>query len=143
MARPGFLLSNALDQIQWAVKIMDFGLSDEQQQYLKSVREFLSSEIAPHAAEMDRTETFRRDNLTELARFGYTGLNFPESYGGTGADLLTTSLAAIELARADAATALSVGASLALCGYPILKYGTQVQRQHYLPKLISGEYIGA
>lgn len=122
---------------------MNFGLSDEQQQYLKSLREFLAAEIEPHAAEMDRTETFRRDNLTQLARFGYTGLNFPEVYGGTGADLLTTTVASIELARADAATALSVGASLALCGYPILKYGSDAQRHRYLPKLIAGEWIGA
>jgi len=122
---------------------MDFGLSDEQQQYLKSLREFLAAEIEPHAAEMDRTETFRRENLTALARFGYTGLNFPEAYGGTGADLLTTTIASIELARADAATALSVGASLALCGYPILKYGTEAQRRHYLSRLIAGQWMGA
>jgi len=122
---------------------MDFSLTDEQQQYLKSLREFLAAEIMPHAAEMDRTETFRRENLTALARLGYTGLNFPESYGGTGADLLTTTMASIELARADAATALSVGASLALCGYPVLKYGTEEQRRRYLPKLISGEWVGA
>src|SRR5919205_2579983 len=122
---------------------MDFGRSDEQQQYLKSLGAFLAAEIEPHAAEMDRTETFRRDNLTALARFGYTGLNFPEAYGGTGADLLTTAMASVELARADAATALSVGASLALCGYPILKYGTEAQRRHYLPRLIAGDFIGA
>jgi acyl-CoA dehydrogenase len=122
---------------------MDFGLSDEQEQYLKSLREFLAAEIEPHAAEVDRSEEFRRDNLIQLARFGYTGLNFPEAYGGTGADLLTTSMASIELARADAATALSVGASLALCGYPILKYGSEAQRQRYLPKLIAGEWVGA
>jgi butyryl-CoA dehydrogenase len=122
---------------------MDFGLTDEQQQYLKSLREFLAAEITPHAAEMDRAEGFRRENLTALARFGYTGLNFPEEYGGTGADLLTTTMASIELSRACAATALSVGASLALCGHPILKHGTEAQRRRYLPKLISGEWVGA
>lgn len=122
---------------------MDFGLTDEQQQYLKSLREFLAAEIMPHAADMDRAESFRRENLSALARFGYTGLNFPEEHGGTGADLLTTTMASIELARACAATALSVGASLALCGHPILKYGTDEQRRRYLPRLISGEWIGA
>jgi alkylation response protein AidB-like acyl-CoA dehydrogenase len=122
---------------------MDFGLTDEQEQYLKSLRDFLAAEIEPHAAEMDRTENFRRENLVALARFGYTGLNFPEEYGGTGADLLTATLAAIELSRACAATALSVGASIALCGYAILKLGSQEQRNRYLPKLISGESIGA
>lgn len=122
---------------------MDFSLTDEQQQYLASLGKFLANEIAPHAAEMDRTETFRRDNLRALAAFGYTGLNFPESYGGTGADFLTATLAGIELSRACPATALSVGASLALCGYPILRYGTDEQRQRFLPKLISGEWVGA
>jgi butyryl-CoA dehydrogenase len=122
---------------------MDFGLTDEQQQYRKSLGEFLAAEIAPHAAEMDRTEDFRRENLSALARFGFTGLNFPEAYGGSGADLLTTTMASIELARACASTALSVGASLALCGYPILKYGSEEQRLRFLPRLISGELIGA
>jgi acyl-CoA dehydrogenase len=122
---------------------MNFGLTDEQQQFLKSLREFLAAEIAPHAAEMDRSEEFRRDNLAALARFGYTGLNFPEEYGGTGADLLTTTMASIELARACASTALSVGASIALCGYPILKHGTDEQQRRYLPRLISGEWVGA
>ncbi|HJQ67699.1 MAG TPA: acyl-CoA dehydrogenase family protein [Blastocatellia bacterium] len=122
---------------------MNFALTDDQQQYMKSLGEFLSAEIAPHAAEMDRTETFRRENLTSLARFGYTGLNFPEEYGGTGADFLTTTMASIELARACAATALSVGASLALTGYPILKHGAEEQRRRYLPRLISGEWVGA
>jgi alkylation response protein AidB-like acyl-CoA dehydrogenase len=122
---------------------MDFSLTDEQQQFVKSLREFLANEIEPHAAEMDRTENFRRDNLKALAEFGYLGLNFPETYGGTNADLLTSTLAGIELSRACSATALSAGASVALCGYPILKYGTEEQRKKYLPKLISGEWVGA
>lgn len=122
---------------------MDFSLTDEQQQFLKSLKEFLANEIEPHAAEMDRTESFRRENLKALAEFGYLGLNFPEAYGGSGADFITATLAGIELSRACASTALSSGASVALCGYPILKYGTDRQRQRYLPKLISGEWIGA
>jgi butyryl-CoA dehydrogenase len=122
---------------------MDFSLTDEQQQYLKSLREFLTNEISPHSAEMDRTETFRCDNLKALADFGYTGLNFPETYGGTDADFVTATMAGIEVSRACASTSLSVGASMALCGYPILKYGTEEQRQRFLPKLISGEWLGA
>jgi acyl-CoA dehydrogenase len=122
---------------------MDFSLTDEQQQFLKSLREFLTNEISPHAAEMDRTETFRRDNLKALAEFGYTGLNFPEAYGGSNADFVTATMAGIEVSRACASTSLSVGASIALCGYPILKYGSDFQRQNFLPKLISGEWLGA
>jgi butyryl-CoA dehydrogenase len=121
---------------------MDFGLTDEQQQYMKSLREFLAAEISPHAAEVDRAQEFRRESLSALAGFGFTGLNFPEVYGGSGADLLTTTMASIELSRACASTALSVGASVALCGYPILKYGTEEQRRRFLPGLISGELIG-
>ena len=122
---------------------MDFSLTDEQQQFMKSLRTFLANEIMPHAVEMDRTEEFRRDNLKALAEFGYLGLNFSEEYGGAGADFLTSTMAGIELSRACASTALSSGASVALCGYPILKYGTEEQRRSYLPKLISGEWIGA
>jgi alkylation response protein AidB-like acyl-CoA dehydrogenase len=122
---------------------MDFSLTDEQQQFLKSFREFLANEIAPHAAEMDKTETFRRDNLKALAEFGYTGLSFPEEYGGANADFVTATMAGIEVSRACASTSLSVGASIALCGYPILKYGTDGQRKAFLPKLISGEWLGA
>lgn len=122
---------------------MDFSLTDEQQQFLKSFREFLANEISPHSSEMDRTETFRRENLQALAEFGYTGLNFPEAYGGTNADFVTATLAGIEVSRACASTSLSVGASMALCGHPVLKYGTEEQRQRFLPKLISGEWLGA
>jgi butyryl-CoA dehydrogenase len=122
---------------------MDFSITDEQQQFLKSLREFLANEILPHAAEMDRTETFRHENLRALAEFGYTGLNFPEAYGGANADFVTATMAGIEVSRACASTSLSVGASIALCGYPILKYGAEEQRQRFLPKLISGEWLGA
>ncbi len=122
---------------------MDFSLTEEQQQFIKSLREFLANEIMPHSAEMDRTETFRRDNLKALAEFGYTGLTFPEEYGGTNADFVTATMAGIEVSRACASTSLTVGASIALCGYPILKYGTEEQRRRFLPKLISGEWVGA
>jgi alkylation response protein AidB-like acyl-CoA dehydrogenase len=122
---------------------MDFGLTEEQEQFLKSFREFLAAEIAPHAAQMDRAEEFRRENLAALARFGMTGINFPEEYGGAGLDFLTATLASVELARVCPSTALSVGASIALCGYPILKFGTEQQRRRHLPRLISGEIIGA
>jgi alkylation response protein AidB-like acyl-CoA dehydrogenase len=121
---------------------MDFSLTEEQQQFVKSLRQFLQAEIAPHAAEMDRRGELRRENLTKLAEFGLTGLSFPEEYGGSGADGVTTALAWIELAKACPATMLSMGASVGLCGYPILKYGTPEQKQKYLPKLISTEWIG-
>jgi alkylation response protein AidB-like acyl-CoA dehydrogenase len=122
---------------------MDFELTEEQQQFLKSLRQFLQAEIAPHAAEMDRRGELRRENLTKLAEFGLTGLTFPEEHGGSGADMVTATLAWTELAKACPATMLSMGASVGLCGHPILKYGTPGQKQKYLPKLISTEWVGA
>lgn len=122
---------------------MDFSLTEEQQQFLKSLRQFLQAEIAPHVAEMDRTGQWRRENLRALAEFGLPGLIFPEEYGGSGADTVTSTLAMIELAKVCPATMLSMGASVGLCGAAILKFGTPEQKQKYLPKLISTEWIGA
>jgi len=122
---------------------MDFSLTEEQQQFLKSLRQFLQAEIAPHAAEMDRTGELRRENLRALAEFGLPGLTFPEEYGGSGADTVTSTLAMIELAKVCPATMLSMGASVGLCGGAILRYGTPKHKQKYLPKLISAEWIGA
>jgi alkylation response protein AidB-like acyl-CoA dehydrogenase len=122
---------------------MDFGLTEEQQQFLNSLRQFLQAEIAPRAAEMDRRGELRRENLRALAEFGLTGLTFPEAYGGSGADTMTGTLALIELARVCPATMLSMGASVGLCGAAILRYGTAEQKQKYLPKLISTECVGA
>ncbi|RMG47367.1 MAG: acyl-CoA dehydrogenase [Acidobacteria bacterium] len=122
---------------------MDFSLTEEQQQFLKSLRQFLHDEIAPHAADMDVRGELRRENLQALAEFGLPGLPFPEEYGGSGADTVTNTLALMELAKVCPATMLSMGASVGLCGTAILKYGTPEQRQKYLPKLIATEWIGA
>lgn len=122
---------------------MDFSLTDEQHQFIKSLRQFLQAEIAPHAAQMDRTGESLRGNLKALAEFGLTGLTFPEEYGGSGADTVTGTLALIELAKVCPATMLSMGASVGLCGAAILRYGTPEQKRHYLPRLISTEWIGA
>jgi alkylation response protein AidB-like acyl-CoA dehydrogenase len=122
---------------------MDFSLTEEQQQFLKSLRQFLQAEVAPYAMEVDRTGQLRRESLKALAEFGLPGLTFPEAYGGSGADTVTSTLAMIELARACPATMLSVGASVGLCGTAILRFGTPEQKQRYLPNLISMEWIGA
>lgn len=122
---------------------MNFSFTEEQQQFFKSLRQFLHAEIAPHAAEMDVRGELRRENLRALAEFGLPGLPFPEEYGGSGADTVTHTVALMELAKVCPATMLSMGASVGLCGMAILKYGTPEQKQHYLPKLISMEWIGA
>ncbi|MCS6803847.1 MAG: acyl-CoA dehydrogenase family protein [Acidobacteriota bacterium] len=122
---------------------MDFSLTDEQQQFLKSLRQFLQAEVAPYAMQVDQTGRLRPESLKALAEFGLPGLTFPEEYGGSGADTLTGTLAMIELAKACPATMLSVGASVGLCGTAILRFGTPEQKQKYLPKLINMEWIGA
>lgn len=123
--------------------LQGYPLNDEQLAYWRTVREFMSRTIAPRAVEIDARGEFSLDNLRDLVNFGYLGLAFPEEYGGSGADQVTTILAAVEMSRACASTALSVGASTALCASPILLFGNNVQKDHYLDKLLRGEWIGA
>lgn len=120
-----------------------WGLTDEQRALYKGARDFMQRVIAPHAREVDQRGEFRWENLHALADWGFTALGFPKTYGGTDADAVSIALASEELARACPATALSVGASLVLCGHAILEFGTEAQRARYLPRLISGEWLGA
>lgn len=119
------------------------GLSDEQRALYEGARDFVQRVIAPHAREVDARGEFRWENLHALADWGLTALGFPKQYGGTDADAVSVVLASEALAHACPATALSVGASLVLCGHAILEFGTEEQRARYLPKLIAGEWLGA
>ncbi|MEW6729716.1 MAG: acyl-CoA dehydrogenase family protein [Acidobacteriota bacterium] len=122
---------------------MDFELTEIQQQYLKSLREFLRAEILPHTRAIEENVEILRTNLAKLAQFGLCALSFPEEYGGSGADIITNILAWLELARVCPSTFLSMGASTGLCGYTILSLGTAEQKEKYLRPLARGENIGA
>jgi short-chain 2-methylacyl-CoA dehydrogenase len=124
---------------------VDFGLelSDDQRALRDSVREFAEGEIAPHAAEWDRTATFPAPTIRKLGELGVMGLPFPEQYGGLGAGTLSFAIALEELARVDSSVAITVAASVSLGGAPLLSFGTEAQKQRWLVPLAQGHTIGA
>jgi butyryl-CoA dehydrogenase len=122
---------------------MDFEYNETQQEYLRSLREFLRAEILPHARAIEDNIELLRANLRKLSEFGLAALSFPEEYGGSGADTITNMMAWIELARTCPSTFLSMGASTGLCGYTLFKLGNETQRERYLKPLARGDIIGA
>jgi alkylation response protein AidB-like acyl-CoA dehydrogenase len=124
---------------------VDFRHSEEQLAFYKSVRDFAAKVVEPGAHERDVEGRFDRDVWDALGEFGLLGLPVPEEYGGSGADIVTTCLAFEALAEGgqDAGLSLSVGAHVTIGAMPIYLHGTEDQRRHYLPKLCTGEWIGA
>ncbi len=106
------------------------------------VREFAEKEIKPIAAQHDREHTFPEATTRRMGELGLLGVTVPQKYGGPGADYISFALVAEELARADASHSVIFGANASLSVGPILNFGTEAQKQHYLPKLASGEYLG-
>ncbi len=122
---------------------MDFELSEEYQLAYQSAFEFGQKEIRPHNAEIEQTDDFPSWLWKRLADQGYTGIAIPEEYGGSGGDFMMAAMAARGIGRANGAISMSYGAHLNLCAHNILRNGTEEQKQHYLPKLVSTEMIGA
>jgi alkylation response protein AidB-like acyl-CoA dehydrogenase len=121
---------------------MDFALTDEQQMIQSTAREFADREIWDKARENARNEHFDTELVKKIADQGYLGAIVPREYGGAGLDYVSYGLVVEEIGRADSAlrTVISVQTSL-VCSV-ILKFGTEEQKQHYLPKLTSGEWLG-
>jgi butyryl-CoA dehydrogenase len=107
------------------------------------VRDFAEREVAPHAEAWDRDHTFPTDTVRAMGDLGLFGLPFPEEYGGGGADLTTACIAIEELARVDASLAATVEAAVGLGANPIFHFGTEAQRQQWLPDLCAGRTLGA
>lgn len=124
---------------------MDFRHTEEQLAFYKSVKDFAAEVVEPGAHERDVDGRFDRAVWDGLGSFGLLGLPIPEEYGGSGADIVTTCLALEALAEGghDAGLGLSVGAHITIGTVPIFLHGTEEQKRHYLPKLCSGEWIGA
>jgi short-chain 2-methylacyl-CoA dehydrogenase len=122
---------------------MDFELSDEQEAFRKVVRDFAESEIAPHAEEWDRDHVFPVDVVRAMGDLGLFGIPFPEEYGGGGADLTTLCVAIEEIARVDQSMAITLEAAVGLGANPIHRFGTEEQRQRWLPDLCAGRALGA
>ena len=122
---------------------LNFNLGDDIDMLRKSVYQFCAAEIAPRAAEIDRSNEFPMDLWRKLGDMGLLGITADEQYGGTGMGYLAHCVAMEEISRASASVALSYGAHSNLCVSQLHKNGTEAQKQQYLPKLCSGEHIGA
>jgi alkylation response protein AidB-like acyl-CoA dehydrogenase len=122
---------------------MDFDLNDEQRMFKEAVRAFCEKELAPYAAEVDEKGELRWEAIHKMPQLGLTGLQVPEEYGGANMDTVSVALAIEELGRVCGSTALSIAAHNGLgCG-PIVRWGTQAQKDQYLPRLTSGDYLGS
>jgi hypothetical protein len=122
---------------------MDFGYTPEQQHLRKTVRAFCEAEIKPHVMEWDESQTFPDQVFRKLGELGVLGAVFPEELGGTGYSYVDYSLVMEELARIDPSVALCVAAHVSLCTNHIFLAGSEEQKQRYIPKLASGEWIGS
>jgi short-chain 2-methylacyl-CoA dehydrogenase len=116
--------------------------SDEQQALRTLVRDFAEGEIAPHAERWDAEHTFPTDVVRQMGDLGLFGIPFPEEYGGGGADLTTLCIAIEELGRVDQSLAITLEAGVGLGANPIYRFGTEAQRQQWLPDLCAGRALG-
>ena len=122
---------------------LNFALGETTDLLRDSIREFARVEIAPHAADIDRNNHFPRELWEKMGDLGLLGITVEEAFGGAGMGYLQHTVAMEEISRASAAVALSYGAHSNLCVNQIRRNGTDDQKHKYLPKLISGEHIGA
>ncbi len=121
---------------------MDFDFTDEQEMFRKVVRDFATTEIAPHAEAWDRDHLFPTETVLAMGELGLFGLPFPEEYGGSGSDFTTLCIAIEELARVDQSMAITLEAGVGLGANPIYTFGTEEQKQRWLPDLCAGRTLG-
>lgn len=122
---------------------LDYQLGDDINALRETVKAFADAEIAPRAAELDRTDQFPMDLWQKMGELGLHGITVPETYGGVDMGYVAHMVAMEEISRASGSVALSYGAHSNLCINQIKRNGTDAQKQKYLPKLISGDFIGA
>ncbi|MDD4851343.1 MAG: acyl-CoA dehydrogenase [Gemmiger sp.] len=122
---------------------MDFSLSKEQQLVQKMYREFAENEVKPLAKKVDAEEYFPAETVKKMAKLGMMGIYFPKEVGGAGGDVLSYVMAVEELSKVCGTTGVIVSAHTSLCAAPIFENGTPEQKEKYLPKLCSGEWVGA
>ena len=122
---------------------MDFTLSKEHEMARQLFKEFAENEVKPLAQEVDETETFPRETVEKMAKYGFMGIPVPKEYGGQGCDTLTYAMCVEELSKVCATTGVIVSAHTSLCIDPIMTFGTEDQKKKYVPDLASGRKIGA
>ncbi|MDD2197606.1 MAG: acyl-CoA dehydrogenase [Bacteroidales bacterium] len=122
---------------------MDFSSTKTETLLLQMIRDFAEKEVKPLAAEIDEQERFPTETVEKMAPLGIMGIPIPKEYGGAGGNNMLYSMAVEELSAACATTGVIVSAHTSLCAVPILEYGNEEQKQKYLPKLASGQWLGA
>ena len=118
-------------------------ISAENQMVREMARDFARNELAPIAGEMDEEAELKPDLIAKMAELGFWGIPWPEEYGGAGMDVMSYIIAVEELSRACGSTGITLAAHTSLGTYPIYAFGTEEQKKKYIPKLCSGEYLGA
>src|ERR1700722_5270747 len=122
---------------------MNFDLSDDHELIRRTVREFAEGEVAPVAEELDRTKSFPYAIVEKLGKLNLMGIPFPEEYGGGGGDTLAYALAVEELTRVDSSVAITLCAHTSLGTQPLYLFGSEEQKREWMPRLCSGERLGA
>ena len=122
---------------------MDFSIDKKHEMAQNLFREFAEKEVKPLAQETDETEKFPRETVDKMAKYGFLGIPVPKQYGGQGCDPLTYVMCVEELAKVCGTTSVIVSAHTSLCIDPILTFGTEAQKQKYVPDLASGRKLGA
>jgi short-chain 2-methylacyl-CoA dehydrogenase len=122
---------------------MDFDLSDDHRLIRRTVREFAEGEVAPVAEELDRDKRFPYDIVRQLGDLNLMGIPFPERYGGAGADTLAYTIAVEELTRVDSSVAITMCAHTSLGTQPVYMFGSEEQKERFLPDLCAGRKLGA
>ncbi len=122
---------------------MDFSLTDDQRLIRETVRRFMEAEVRPNVRQYDREEKFAADELRRLGELGCCGMLIPEEWGGAGADSIAYVLMLEEVARVDAAMAVTLSVTNSVVAWPLYQHGTEAQRRKYLPQLARGEILGS
>src|SRR3982751_844566 len=122
---------------------MNFDLSDDHKLIQRTVRDFAQGEVKPAAEELDRTKSFPYDIVRKLGELNLMGIPFPEEYGGAGADALQYAIAVEELTRVDSSVAITLCAHTSLGTQPVYLFGSDEQKERYLPDLCAGRKLGA
>ena len=126
-----------------AYRMFNFDLGETADAIRETVQDFASHEVAPRAAEIDKSNQFPRDLWPKIGALGLHGITVEEEYGGSGLGYLEHCIAVEEISRASAAVGLSYGAHSNLCVNQIRRNGNEAQKRKYLPRLISGEHVGS
>ena len=122
---------------------MDFSFTKQEELFLQMIRDFAENEVKPLAAEIDDLERFPEETVAKMGKIGIMGIPVPKEYGGQGGTNQMYTMAVEELSRVCATTGVVLSAHTSLCLAPIFEHGTEEQKRKYLPKLASGEWIGA